>query len=99
MKRMSDEEVRHGTYSGAMWHNNHKVPKCDPCRRAAADYIKARRANADSGQQRRDAAMQLAERRAKARLMHEYTEKYRSYYEQELAAIYTEWQTPTQGAA
>jgi hypothetical protein len=36
-------ESEHGTYAAAMRHNYYGTPKCPPCRRAVAEYVKARR--------------------------------------------------------
>lgn len=33
----------HGTYATAMWHSKYGVPACASCRKAQADYMKARR--------------------------------------------------------
>jgi hypothetical protein len=85
--RMSEDDVEHGTYSGSLWHRRRKIPSCAACRRAFADYTKARR----------DTDPEVAERNAKSRLMREHAAEYRRYYEQALSAIYATW--ITEGAA
>ena len=45
-KKITSETVVHGTPSGAKWHYREKVQICDPCRFAANEYERQRRARA-----------------------------------------------------
>ncbi len=75
-------KIIHGTYGGAQLHRKRGEDMCDPCRKAAADYMRQYRRNRpDKYAQQR--AVQDARGRALTRLAARHSVEFAAIYEEE----------------
>lgn len=73
--------VNCGTYGGYQTHRRRGEEPCGACRRAQADYMRARRTRPEVRNQ--DAAQSSAYDRAERRLREAHREEFESYYAEE----------------
>lgn len=78
---MKLDDERHGTYAGAMAHQREGSTKCRPCKDAAAEYMRRRRATSQRARDL-DRAQQRAYRVAERALRQRHRDEFDELYEQ-----------------